>query len=372
MFDRLITAPHAGATQWNGRRIGPVLVIALSCLTAAGGAAQAAAFDSYQHQETFALPDGAGVFDVLPDGRIITTVGTALQVETAAGSRTFTTAGALPGADFNDFGPAFLRVSPDGSRVAVGNGGGASFGSYAVGVFSLGDLSGGWYALSHYDAEWADGAHLALTAGTFGDPARVDVLDTASPFGAPDATTVIDGVGGASGGIAFDGAGRLYTANGFAGAGPSDTGAIRAFEFAAWSAALSGGSPLAFETAGSLIGDVLSGTSLGFDGEGNLHVGGGDFNSGDFGYAALLRASALAGALGGGGPVGGADVRAFDPDGANPFNFYDMNYNAAMGELYIREGGTVYSYAVPEPGSLALLAAGIALLLPRRGTRMRN
>jgi hypothetical protein len=59
-------------------------------------------------------------------------------------------------------------------------------------------------------------------------------------------------------------------------------------------------------------------------------------------------------------------VRRFDPDGANPFNFYDVNFNDVTGELYLRDGATVYSYAVPEPGIGLLLAAGGAGLGFRR------
>ncbi len=363
--------------QHHGSARGLVLTRrTVSLLTVLWGTALCAAharagFDNYQLQETFALPAGAGAFDVLPDGRLITTAGAELLLETAPGSRSFAGVGALAGADFNSFGPAFVRVSPDGSRVAIGNGGGASFGNYKVGVFSLAGL-GGWYSLGHYDAEWANDGRLALTAGDFGDPARVDVLDAASPFAAPDVTTVISGIGGASGGITFDAAGRLYTANGFAGAGPSGTGVIRAFESSAWLAALSGGTAESFEAGGTLVGEALSGSSLGFDAAGNLHVGGGDFGSGDFGYAGLLRGSAVAQAVAGSGPVGASDTLALDPDVANPFNFYDTNYNAARGELYVREGGTVYTYLVPEPASLAVIAIGGLLALSRRRVAMRR
>ena len=59
-----------------------------------------------------------------------------------------------------------------------------------------------------------------------------------------------------------------------------DTGWIKAFEPADWMAPLTGGDPVDFEAEQTLIADLLSAASLGFDGEGDLYVGGGDLYGG--------------------------------------------------------------------------------------------
>lgn len=340
------------------------VVVSMVVRSAAGGA-----FSAYELTGSFDLPIGAGVFDVLPDGRIVTVAGPTVLVEIAAGSHTFEPVGSLPAPDFSDFGPSFLRVSPDGATIAIGNGGGATFVNYQVGVFQMSDLAGGWFAAPHFDGAWIDGTNLALTAGDFGEPAFVSVLDTSSPNpGDPSNTVVIENIGGASAGIAFDDSGRLYTGNGFATSGPSGTGAVKAFDQKLWSDALDGGETVDFENDGVLIVDVLSATSLGFDGEGNLHVGGGDFAEDEIDFAALINATAITDALFGLGPADLADpmeVRFFDPDETNAFNFYDLNTNPLLEELYIREGLTVYVFAVPEPGTLVLVCAIGTVLLKR-------
>jgi len=349
-------------------------IAAAATVALAVPAARADAFTDYGLVGTFHLP-AAARFDVLADGRLVTVVGTALHVETAVGARTFTPLGALPGASFPGGafgGPAFVRVSPDGSRVAIGNNGGPSFVDFQVGIFNLADLTGAWFGVPHFDAAWIDDQHLALTAGAFGSPSTVTALDTRSAPSSPTNPVVVANIGGASAGVAFDAAGRLYTGNGYATSGPSGTGAIKAFEPTAWTAALSGGAPVDFESVGTLVATLLSASPLVFDGEGNLLVGGGDFLGGlETDYAALLRHTALAAALGGGGPANPADptqVRRFDPDAGNPFNYYDVNYNAITGEVYLRDGAQVWVYVVPEPATVALLTLAL-LAMRRRGGR---
>ncbi|MCH7925041.1 MAG: hypothetical protein IIC51_05865 [Planctomycetes bacterium] len=320
------------------------------------------AFHQYSLAGSFELPAGTDRFDALPDGRLLIIVGDVLHIETSVGTRQFEEFGTLPNADIPSFGVAFFEISPDGTKVAVGNNGGVVFPNYEVGVFDLSDppnLSGTWLAANHFLAGWIDNRHLALTAGDFGSPAFVSFLDTLSANrGSPVNPVVIDGIGGASSGIAFDQAGNLFTGNGFEGAGPSGTGAIKAFDKAAWMAAWTGGTPLDFENEGTLVIDILSADTLGFDADGNLHVGGGD---GDMhsDFAALVAGSAIAAALGGQGPVDAEDssvVRRFDPDTDNDFNFYAVGRNAVADEMYIRNfaGSTVYVYraaCVPLPAA---------------------
>lgn len=364
--------------RWRNHRTGLRLGLVAAAVHALSvGAARGDEFPGYQFSHTFTLPAGATVFDVLNDGRLIVLVGDDVYVESAAGSDTFSQTGTLPNADFPSYGPAFVRVSPDGSRIAVGNNGGASFSSFKIGVFDIAALTGTWFSASHLDAEWIDNTQLAITAGDFLNPSLVTVLDTASvdPQN-PTNPVVVNGIGGASGGIAFDFAGKLYTGNGFQTSGPSGTGAVKAFAYAAWTAALSGGPPLNFETDGILVVDILSASPLGFDGRGNLFIGGGDFSSNaDFDFVALVRASAVAEALSGMGAVDPDDpnaVRRLDPDKANGFNFFSANYNSTLHRLYMQDGGStmVHVYAdvstIPTVSQWGLVT--MTLLLMTAGT----
>jgi hypothetical protein len=290
---------------------------------------------------------------------------------------TFGALGTLAGADISPgpFATAFVRVSPDGTRIAVGNNGGASFKNHEVGIFTIDGLSGEWFSAAHYKAAWIDDRHLALSAGEFGQPAFVTALDTVSIPATPVNPTLVDNIGGAPSGIAFDVARNLYTGNGFRGAGPSETGSVKGLAANDWQAAHTGGPVVDFEVSGQLIVDALSADALGFDAEGNLHVGGGDlFGSSDGDYAALVRASSVLSALAGGPAADTTDpaqVRRLDPDSASSSNFYDVNFNAATGELYLREGTTVYSFVVPEPSPIVLIVVGL-LYAVRRSRRLEG
>lgn len=328
------------------------------------------AFDGYRLAARFDLPPGAGPMDCLPDGRVVAIVGDDIFVESAAGSRVFASAGMMPAADIASFGAAFLRVSPDGSKIAVGNNGGADFATFQVGIFDFPSLTGDWYTAAHFDAEWVDATHVALTAGDFGSPAVVTVLDTTSPDpGAPINPVVIENIGGASGGVAIDELGNLYTGNGFTTSGPSGTGAIKAFAAADWNAVLGGSPALDFESGGTLVVDVLSAAPLGFDAEGNLYVGGGDFSKeGGFDFVALVRASAIDDALAGFGPANANDsnlVRRLDPEPEVDANFFSVNFNTGAGELYVRDA-RVHVYrdlmGVPTVGEWGLCVMSLLTL----------
>ncbi|MFQ5492136.1 MAG: hypothetical protein ACE5GE_15575 [Phycisphaerae bacterium] len=355
-------------TVWKAPGVGVVLLAAWMVALPA----RAGRFETYSPQGSFDLPGGASVFNVLTDGRVIALSGADIYVESAPGSRSFNVQGALAGMDVPGFGSSFLSVSPDGSKFAVGNGGGATFGNFQVGVFDTATLTGDWFSASHFDAAWLDGSRLAVTAGSFGSPARVTLLDTTSADPAnPINPSIIDNIGGSSAGITFDAAGNLYTGNGFDldGAVGSNTGDLKIFDAATLASAIGGGGVLDFETQGAFLGRLLSASSLGFDDEGNLFVGGGDlFGSGDGDYAGLVRSGAVAGVLSGGGPVDVLDpnqVRRFDPDGVSAQNFYDLAFNPTLGELYVRQGQTVY--VLPEPSMVVLLCAGgLILRRPRR------
>ena len=336
-----------------------VIVLAL-----APGAARADLFSSYTLAGSFTLP-APSPFDVLPDGRLITLSGADVYTEPSLGARVFSRLGTLPGMDVPGYASAFVRVSPDGTQLAVGNNGGASYNNYQVGVFSIANLTGAWFPATHFDARWFDGTHLALTAGApGGTTSQVSLLDVASNPSNPANPVVVTHIGGAAGGITFDVQQHLFTGNGYSFGGPSQTGWVKAFAAGQWLAALHGGAPVDFEDAGTLIGDVSSAASLGFDPEGNLYAGGGAVGAQ---YAGLVRASAVAHALGGGGPALPQDIRQFDPAAPDPYRFYDVNVNFVTGELYVRNAATVWVYTAPEPGALVLL--GSLYALARRGRR---
>jgi hypothetical protein len=227
------------------------------------------------------------------------------------------------------------------------------------------------FSVAHYEAAWTDGTHLALTAGEFGSPAYVSLLDTSSDPVSPVNPHVIENIGGASAGIAFDGAGRLYTGNGFDnGPGGSATGWIKAFSPSEWAMGAAD-----FEAGGTLIGDVLSAGSLAFDLEGNLFVGGGDFSAGDTGYLGVISAGAIGGALGGGGPIdplNPSQLRRLDPRG-DSLAFYGGVYNSVTGEVYVTygdfaSGANTWYATVPAPaGAVVLVLAAAAAGRRRRG-----
>lgn len=351
---------------------GPAKLLALLVLISSGaGRVHATEHDGYGLVERFTLPAGSGPIGALPDGRLVTLVDADLYVETASGTRAFAFHGTLPAADMASFGAAFIRMSPDGTMMAVGNNGGADFMNLQVGVFAFPSLVGDWFNAGHFDAAWTDATHVALTTGEFGSPSRVTLLDTTSVDPSnPTNPTLIDNIGGASGGVAIDAQGNLFTGNGFTIAGPSGTGLVKAFSQAAWMAAAVG-SPIDFEANGVVIVDVLSASPLGFDGVGNLLVGGGDFSAaGQSDYVAVVSASAIASALAGNGPVNVLDfdqVRRLDPDFANNGNFFTFAYGALRGEIYVNDFGDLRTHVfrdlmgIPAVSQWGLLTLALAL-----------
>ncbi len=330
--------------------------------------------DSYRAFMT--PPIGGGSFgvtgDALPDGRLLMVTGNSVFVESAVGSAVFDEVGVF---DASETGgatdPEFLTISPDGLRVAVGVGFGkpvAVFDVSALGTAGAPTMltSGNgadYFGVGHFDGSWYDNTRLALTAGVFGEEAFVSLLDTTSDVGSPINDLVITGIAGASAGVAFDDAGRLYTANGFADGSGSGTGNIRVFEVSEWMGGVD------FEVGGVFVGDVLSGGGLRFDTDGNLFVGGGDFGDFDAGYLGVINAWAIADALGGFGaidPSDPLDLRRLDPRG-DGFGYYASAYNMLTGELYVADGEVWYA-TVPAPGSVVMFGcAGLMAWRRRRG-----
>jgi hypothetical protein len=261
---------------------------------------------------------------------------------------------------FGNFGAGLLRVSPDGTRLAIGDN--AAFNRmHFVDIASLSPMvttPTNFVNAPNFEGEWSDNATF-FTSG-FGAGSLVSRLDV-SGSGGGVATTIITGVGQGSGGITVRD-GKLFVGDGFnTASGGSPTGNIRAFNLAAMSSA---SSSVAF-TTGTLVADALSAQSLGFDPFGNLLVGGGDFfaGSGDNGYAAVIESAAIADALLGGTPAADADERRLSPAGATS---YSLLFNNVTSELLVFAGGTAYRYAVPSPTGASLLVFAGVLSWKRR------
>jgi hypothetical protein len=368
----------AGRRGWVAAVIGLVACPALC-------AAQGSAFGSYgpPYRVVAMPPSGPGsiglVGDALPDGRLLVVTGLEVMRETAPGSGSFEVVGVLDSASMNGTtDPAFLRVSPDGQTIAIGGGSGRAVAVFASSLITssgepvpLTPAVARYYGVPHFDAAWADGSRLALTAGDYGSPARVTLLDVTSNPAAPINRTIVENIPGASGGIAFDAAGRLYTGNGYALPGAtSTTGTIRAFDR---SLTVDGATPADFETMGVLIGDVLSASALLFDREGNLIIGGGDFDAGDMGYLGVLSAAAIEAALSGAGAVDPTDplhLLRLTPT-SDPFAFYGSAYNPVTGELFARvtdfvTGANTWYGTIPGPAGAAAVIIGVGLAAARR------
>ncbi len=160
----------------------------------------------YGLQSHFSIPGPGFIFDVLSDGRLMGISGNELFMETGFKIREFKNCGSLSGLKSGPYGPSFLKVSPDGNRFALGNGKGQ------IGIYNVDDLVGNWFSMPHFDAEWADNTILVITHGEFGEPSLVSFVDLADHNTRP--AILIQNIGGAPAGIAFDSQGNLFTGNG--------------------------------------------------------------------------------------------------------------------------------------------------------------
>lgn len=320
-----------------------------------------AGLPAYQPAGSFELLPGTHAYDLLPDGRMLTIVNDALWLQREINDSSFMNVGSITPGLISNFGASFLRLSPDGSTIAIGDN---VFGpESSVLLLPYASLDPGAPTLParvpspNTEALWTGPSSLLVT-GSDSSGTLVTQIDTAALTG----RTVIGNVNGAAAGITSDGA-FVYVGNGFSFGGPSMTGEIRAFPLGAVTGAAT---PLDFEAQGLPVADALTASSLGFDGAGNLLIGGGDFfgGSGDVGSAAVVVADAIALALAGGGIAPDSAELRLTPRA--PTDSYFPRWNAATGELLITYfdnttfvgGTTVYRYVIPAPGS-----AGLALLV---------
>ena len=332
--------------------------VAAVCALCAATSASFADVPPYVLTTSFDAPGGA--FGFLPDGRAITAVGNDIRVQDGPFGGSYTTVATVPDGFISDFGASFLRVSPDGARLAIGDN---NFGPGAeVLLFNTADVIGGdassptTFATGNFDAHWANNNELFVAGGDFGDT-FVNLLDA----NAGTVTRVVTGVGGASGGVTIRN-NTLFTANGFDfdEDNGSETGEVRAFDLNDFD----GITPLDFEAEGTNVADALSGGSLGFDAFGSLLIGGAEFGGGESGFAAVVDPDAIAQALLGGGAAQDSDELRLSPD-ADAIA-YSIRYNHEQNLLWVVGGGTAYLYVVPAPGAGALLALGLGVIGSRR------
>lgn len=361
-------------SRFMGGAVGAGIVVlgALSPCLASSFSTYGSSFESFTPPPFGSVGSFGTLGDNLADGRMLAVTGNTVFLETAVGSRDFQPVAGFDSAfSGGSVDPAFVRVSPDGSRIAVGLGFGkpvAVFDTGALGAIGsptvLTAANARYFDVPHYDAAWRNGNELAINYGAAGFTGAVSLLDVDSPVGAPVNPTIIANIGGGSSSVAFDAMGRLYTANGFdTVSGGSDTGHIRAFEVGAWQNGAAD-----FEVGGTLIGDVLSGVAMVFDNDGHLFVGGGDFGADfDNGYAGVISAAAIGDAWMG-SPVDRSDlndVRMLDPLGTG-FGFFTSAYNEVTGEWIIIDndfasGVSTWYATVPTPATLVVFACGVVL-----------
>lgn len=340
--------------QLRNRAAGAGMVALAGMVVMGLAASSRAAIPNYQLVGTFALPTGTASYDLMPDGRAMAIVGSSIWAQSSVNGSGFGLAGSVPGGAVSAFGASFLRINPSGTRVAIGDNdfgpGAGVFVFDPAGLSTLTPAVGSTYAIDNYDAHWASDGTLYVSGGNFTDTLVTRLDAQTGAFGA-----VVSGVAGASGGVTSDGT-YLFTANGFAFGGGSATGDVKAFALAS----LTPGAPVNFEGQGTLVASVLSGNTLGFDGVGNLLVGGGPG-----GFAAVVDGTQVQAALAGGGAAG--TLLGLSPTLEDT---HFIRHNPATGELLVTTFGdsTVYRYAViPGPASGLAVVAGVLARRRRRG-----
>jgi len=322
----------------------------------------AIAAPSYSLVSTFDLPSGVDTFSIGPDGHILALSGNSILRQSSIGSGSFAAIGSIAPGLLNSFGASFISASPDGQTIAIGdNNLGSAASVYLIQASALdpGSASATTQVLSqNFSAAWSGNSTLFVTGGEFGSPSVVTAIDATTGT----ASTAISNIDGASSGIAISN-GRLFTGNGFEYGGSSSTGDIFAFDLNDL-----GGAPVDFLSGGTPIANSLSAGTLGFDGFGNLLVGGGNFG-GEIGFAAVIDSDAIASALTGGPLAASTDGQQLSPTG-DPSAFHSIQYNPITEELYVTVFGSskVFVYAIPTPGALGLIClAGFASTRRRRG-----
>lgn len=327
-----------------------------------------------------AAPGSFGVaVDALPDGRLILATGDEVLLETSVGAGDYLTAAIIDASVLADpLDPGFLLASPSGDRIALGAGFAKPILIFDTSLLNtdqpaiLTTANTAVFNVNHFAGAWLDETSLAISAGDFGQPSFVSLLDVAGDPASPTNPIIIDNIDGASAGVGVDDSGAIYTGNGFdfspGAPGTSETGWIKRFSPSEW---MSGAD---FESDGLLIADILSAGVLRFDRDGALIVGGGDFDAGDTGALAVIHADALDMAIQSGVAVDANDpaqVKRLDPLGDGS-GFYGAIFNSATDEILITEAAGWFATSGRIVGDLngdgAVNGADLASLLAAFGT----
>jgi hypothetical protein len=215
--------------------------------------------------------------------------------------------GTIPSAYLGKMDPAFIHLSPDGSRLIIGAGaGGFAFPDPTANgnIFAM-PMTGGTATLIaqlpfHVEAGWKDDTHLAIAVAPE-DADAVVLLDITTGVSVPLVANLPDYPGG----VNFDGLGRLFVGV----ASGTYVGQIRRFSAAAVASALSTGVPIDFNSGTVIATNQLSAGSLVFGRFGGLFVGGGQIfplNLSETGFFERIN------------PATGAVLSRFDPVDHNP------------------------------------------------------
>ena len=300
-----------------------------------------------------------GLIDLMPDGRVLVlTDDHRILREIAPGGGQFDEVGRIADGIISSFGASFFTVSPDGSYLAFGDN---NFGSGRVYVTLTSLLTAPGRELpllgidiENFAADWKSTTELAVS---YGDPVtgfgEVAIITIGFPL---TKAVVLEGIGGASGGVGFDSSGNLFGGNGFdfvPGVG-SSTGDVRGFSAHLVQAVLDGArGPINFEDEGFAIADRLSAGGLNFDPSGNLFIGGGDLfgGSGDYNYFAVLNGDAVADIIAGRdtNPLRPADTFTDDPSALTGESLYSGWFDEPSGEWLMRSSddpATLFRYRV--------------------------
>lgn len=317
----------------------------LACVAAFVAGATAAreaqaAPPAYISAGSYLLPSGSSAFNDGADGRLVCVTETGAVVrQGAVNGAAYSPLGSLPAGTVPSFGAGFLKISPDGARLAIGDNGAANQ-VHFVPIASLntgGPTVPQTISVANFDGAWADNGTFYVNGSPgFGTPPslyRVNITTNA-------VAAVVSNIGDGSGGVATR-SGRVYTAVGFDAGGLLD-GQVRSFDVATLNAA---GSAVAFST-GMLATQASTGNSLDFDAAGNIIEAG-------FGGVTLVDLST---------------AQRYDLPGLSSTGFYSAIYNDFTHEILVRDFGsqTVLRYAVPAPATTALLGLSGILAARRR------
>ncbi len=199
--------------------------------------------------------------------------------------------------------PAFVHISPSGSKIAIGKGWGQEILIFSSDILSESnpplldtDPRVTVININHYDAAWLDDRYLLVNGGSWPGPpygSGISWIDTeADPV---TGGSLITDIPGASAGIAIDKDGNLITGIGYA---ENRTGELKLWTAEDIMAAITSGTSYEYDgSEGKLLAQaVLSGATLGIDNEGNLHVGGGKYveqDPSELGFAAIIHHDVL-------------------------------------------------------------------------------